>query len=85
MASVSVQQPSPALQVDIFHEYMKIKKEMDEQINNRHQQQHHIVSRQNEATREGDQVRQEVRKEVRESQSTMVVQEHTSFVQEHAD
>jgi hypothetical protein len=80
VASVSVQHPSPALQVDIFHEYMKIKKEMDEQINNRHQQQHHIVSRQDEATRED-----QVRKEVRESQSTMVVQEHTSFVQEHAD
>jgi hypothetical protein len=34
VASVSVQQPSSS-QVDIFQEYMKIKKEMDEDINNR--------------------------------------------------
>ena len=53
---------------------MKIKKEMDEQINNR-QQQHMVDDRQSE-TGEGAQDRQEVR----ESQSTMVVKEHTSFV-----
>ena len=57
---------------------MKIKKEMDENINNRQQQ---MVSRQTETTGQRDQVRQEVR----ESQSTMVVQEHTSFVKEQVD
>jgi hypothetical protein len=40
-----------------------------------------MVSRQTETTGQGAQVRQEVR----ESQSTMVVQEHTSFVQEHVN
>jgi hypothetical protein len=40
-----------------------------------------MVSRQTEMTGQGDQVRQEVR----ESQSTMMVQEHTSFVKEQVD
>lgn len=78
MASVSVQQPSSSHQVDIFQEYIKIKKEMDEDINNRQMQ---MVSQQTETTGLGNQTRQEVR----ESQSTMVVQEHTSFVKDQID
>ena len=75
---MSVQQPSSSHQVDIFQEYMKIKMEMDEDIKNRQMQ---MVSQQTETTGLGNQTRQEVR----ESQSTMVVQEHTSFVKDQID